>query len=73
MERYIVILTESGEDTVCGQYDKLEDAKQHLRSVRYYPEYRRTAESLDLDEDGMSGSGCDSDGEFTYTIKTEVA
>lgn len=73
MKKYIVILTESEGETVVGRHDTLEAAQEQLRSVRYYPEYRRTAESLDIDEDGMSGSGRDSDGEFTYTIKTEVA
>lgn len=73
MKKYCVILTESGEDTICGRYDRLEDAKQHLQSVRYWPEYRRTMESLDIADDGMSGTGFDETGEFTYTIKTEVA
>lgn len=73
MKKYIVILTESGEDTVVGRHDTLEAAQEQLRSVRYYPQYRRTAESLDIDEDGMSGSGCDETGYFTYTIKTEAA
>lgn len=70
MKKYIVTLTESGEEIVVGQYDTLEEAKQHLRNVRYYPEYRRSEESLDIDEDGMSGSGYDETGHFTYTIKT---
>lgn len=69
MQKYIVTLTESGEETVVGKYDTLEEAKQHLRNVRYYPEYRRSEESLDIDEDGMSGSGYDETGHFTYTIK----
>ena len=69
MQKYIVTLTESGEETVVGKYDTLEEAKQHLRNVRYYPEYRRSEESLDIDEDGMSGSGNDETGHFTYTIK----
>lgn len=73
MKSYVVILSESGEDTVCGRYDNLEGAKQHLRNVRYYPEYRRTAESLDIDENGMSGSGYDKTGYFSYNIKTKIA
>lgn len=73
MKSYIVILTESGEETIVGRYDTLDAAKEHLRSVRYYPAYRRTAESLDIDEDGMSGSGYDETGYFTYNIKTEAA
>lgn len=71
--KYIVSFTESGEETIVGRYDTLDAAKQHLRSVRYYPEYRRTAESLDIDEDGMSGSGYDETGYFSYNIKTEIA
>lgn len=71
--KYIVILIESGEETVAGRYDTLEGAKQHLRSVRYYPAYCRAAESLDIDEDGMSGSGYDETGYFSYNIKTEIA
>ena len=73
MMKYIVSFTESGEETIVGRYDTLDAAKQHLRSVRYYPEYRRTAESLDIDEDGMSGSGYDETGYFSYNIKTEIA
>lgn len=73
MNKFIVILTECGEETIVGRYDTLDAAKEHLRSVRYYPTYRRTAESLDIDEDGMSGSGYDETGHFTYNIKTEAA
>lgn len=73
MKRYIVILTESDEETIVGRYDTLEAAQEHLRSVRYYPEYRRTVESLDIDEDGMSGSGYDETGYFSYNIETEIA
>lgn len=73
MMKYIVSFTESGEETIVGRYDTLDAAKQHLRSVRYYPEYRRTAESLDIDDDGMSGSGYDETGYFSYNIKTEIA
>lgn len=73
MIKYIVTLSESDGETIVGRYDSLEEAQQHLRSVRYYPEYRRTAESLDIDEDGMSGSGYDENGHFTYNIKTEAA
>ena len=73
MKKYIVILSEESDgDTVVGRYDTLEEAKMHLQSVRYYPEYRRTMEALDIDEDGMSGSGQDCSGHFTYTIK-EIA
>lgn len=72
MKRYIVILTDNDGESIVGQYLTLEEAKQHLRSVRYYPEYRRTEESLDLDDDGMGGSGYDSTGQFTYHIK-EIA
>lgn len=73
MKQYIVTLTESGEETVVGRYDTLEAAKNHLRSVRYHPEYRRTEEALDIAPDGMSGTGYDETGYFTYTIKTEAA
>lgn len=73
MRTYVVTLTENDEETVVGRYDTLEAAKEHLRSVRYYPQYRRTAESLDIDEDGMSGSGYDETGYFTYNIKTDAA
>lgn len=48
-------------------------AKAHLRSVRYYPQYRRTVETLDIDEDGTSGTGYDETGYFSYNIKTEIA
>lgn len=73
MAKYIVILTESGEDTVVGRYDTLRKAKQHLRSVRYYPAYRRSEESLDISDAGMSGTGYDETGHFTYTIKPNIA
>ena len=74
MKKYIVILSEESDgDTVVGRYDTLEEAKQHLRSVRYYPEYRRSEECLDIDEDGMSGSGQDYSGHFTYNIKEAIA
>lgn len=72
-KKYIVILIESDGETVVGRHDTLEAAQEQLRSVRYYPEYRRTAESLDIDEDGMSGSGYDETGHFSYNIKTEIA
>ncbi len=72
-KKYIVILTESDGETIVGRHDTLEAAQEQLRSVRYYPEYRRTAESLDIDEDGMSGSGYDETGYFSYNIKTEIA
>lgn len=73
MRKYVVTLTENDEETVVGRYDTFEAAKEHLRSVRYYPQYCRTAESLDIDEDGMSGSGYDETGYFSYNIKTEIA
>lgn len=73
MKQYIVTLTESGEETIVGRYDTLAEAKHHLRNVRYYPEYRRTEETLDIDPDGMSGSGYDETGHFTYNIKESVA
>ena len=73
MIKYIVTLSESDGETIVGRYDSLVEAQQHLKNVRYYPEYRRTVESLDIDEDGMSGSGYDETGYFTYTIKTEAA
>lgn len=73
MKKYIVTLTESGEETIVGRYDTLAEAKQHLQSVRYYPEYRRTEETLDIDPDGMSGSGYDETGYFTYSIKETAA
>ncbi len=69
MKRYVVTLTESdGEMTVVGRYATLEEAQSHLRSVRFYPQYRRSEESLDLSEDGMSGTGYDESGQFTYNI-----
>ena len=70
---YQVILTDAEEESVVGIYPTLEEAKQHLIAVRYYPIYRRTAESLDIDEGGMSGSGYDETGYFSYNIKTEIA
>ncbi len=73
MIKYIVTLSESDGETIVGRYDSLEEAQQHLKSVRYYPEYRRTEEALDIDADGMSGTGYDETGYFTYTIKTEAA
>lgn len=73
MRKYVVILTENDEETVVGRYDTLEAAKAHLRSVRYYPQYRRIVEALDIDEDGMSGTGYDETGYFSYNIKTEIA
>lgn len=68
---YHVILSDSDEESVVGVYPTLEEAKQHLVAVRYYPSYRRSAECLDISEDGMTGTGYDSeDGNFTYSIKT---
>lgn len=69
MQIFVVTLTESGENTIVGRYADLEAAKDHLRQVRYYPEYRRTEESLDISEDGMSGTGYDESGQFEYRIK----
>ncbi len=69
MNQYIVTLTENGEEAIVGRYPTLQEAKQHLRSVRYWPEYRRCFETLDISEDGMTGEGCDETGYFTYNIK----
>ena len=69
MEQYQVILNDADGDSVVGIYKTLEEAKQHLLCVRYYPEYRRTCESLEITEDGMTGTGCDVEGQFTYSIK----
>lgn len=69
MKNYIVVLTDCDGESVVGKHNTLEAAKNHLRSVRYYPEYRRSEESLDLDADGMSGTGRDETGNFTYNIK----
>lgn len=67
---YHVILSDTHEDSVVGIYSTLEEAKRHLSNVRYYPSYRRSEEHLDISEDGMSGTGYDSeDGVFTYSIK----
>lgn len=67
---YHVILSDSDEESVVGVYPTLEEAKQHLAEVRYYPSYRRSEESLDISEDGMTGTGYDCEGgDFTYTIK----
>lgn len=67
---YHVILTDTDEESVVGIYPTLEEAKQHLQNVRYYPSYRRSEESLDIAEDGLSGTGYDCSGHFTYEIKT---
>lgn len=69
MKKYIVVLVEPGEETVVGRYSDIEAAKRHLRNVRYYPPFRRTEESLDLSDDGMSGTGYDESGHFSYAIK----
>lgn len=45
---YHVILSDTDEESVVGIYTTLEAAKEHLRSVRYYPSYMRSAESLDI-------------------------
>lgn len=71
MKKYIVVFFGGGEEYVVGRHTTLKAAQRQLRSIRYYPAYSRTEESLDIDEDGMSGSGCDDDGPFTYTIKPE--
>lgn len=65
---YHVTLTDADGTSVAGVYHTLEEAKQHLHNVRYYPSFRRSEESLEISEDGMSGSGCDCDGSFTYDI-----
>lgn len=67
---YHVILTDSDGESVVGICTTLEAAKEHLRSVRYYPSYMRSAESLDISDDEMSGTGYDESGYFTYSIKT---
>lgn len=69
MNGYVVIMIEDGEETRVGCYHNLEDAKKHLRSVIFYPEYRRTYESLDISEDEMSGYGYDGSSHFSYHIK----
>ncbi len=69
MKRYVVILTENnGERSIVGEHDTIEEAKAHLSSISFYPQYRRSKEFLELSEDGMSGSGSDEDGEFNYHI-----
>ena len=68
MKQYIVTLTEDGEECVCGRYDTIEEAKLHLVSVRYFPEYRRSLECLNISADGMMGFGQDIGGPFTYQI-----
>lgn len=73
MKTYVIILKDSSEESVVGRCKTIEEAKRYLRSVRYYPAYKRTEEYLDLSEDGMSGTGYDENGHFTYTIKTEAA
>lgn len=65
-----IILTDADGESVVGIYAALDAAKEHLRSVRYYPSYMRSAESLDISDDGMTGTGCDEGGDFTYSIKT---
>ncbi len=73
MKRYVVILTEnSGERSVVGEHDTIEEAKAHLSSISYYPQYRRSKEFLDLSEDGMSGTGSDEDGDFSYHIREQL-
>lgn len=69
MKQYVVVLIDSDEESVVGTYNTLEEAKNHLRSVRYYPEYKRTCEALELSNDGMSGTGQDCSGRFEYNIK----
>lgn len=66
---YHVTLTDTDGTCVVGIYNTLEEAKQHLSNVRYYPSFRRSEEYLDIAEDGMSGTGYDCDGSFTYDIK----
>lgn len=67
---YHVILTDSDGESVVGICTTLEAAKEHFRSVRYYPSYMRSAESLDISDDGMFGTGSDESGHFTYSIKS---
>lgn len=70
---YHIILSDSEGDSVVGVYDTLETAKEYLLSVRYYPTYMRSAESLDISDDGMTGSGYDAEGgHFTYSIKPDL-
>lgn len=69
MKKYVVVLAEDGEESICCRCDNIEAAKSYLESVRYYPEYSRSEECLDITSDGMNGYGCDATGKFKYTIK----
>lgn len=66
---YIVTMTDSEGEGVCGRFSSLAEAKQHISSVRYSPAYSRRPLALDLSSDGMTGTGYDEDGHFTYEIK----
>lgn len=68
MKKYVVILTESGDETVVGRYETLAEAKQHLENVTFYPPHCRFQSCLHISDDGWSGSGQDEDGPFTYHI-----
>lgn len=70
MKHYNVILSDVDGESVVAENLSLAQAKKHLRQVRYYPEYKRTEECLDISEDGMSGCGRDETGNFYYNIKT---
>lgn len=72
MNKYVVILTENGEETIVGRYNTLEAAKTYLENVTFYPPNCRFESGLHLDNDGMSGNGQDEDGTFFYEIKEEV-
>lgn len=68
---YRIILSDTDGESLVGTCLTLEAAKEYLQSVRYYPTYMRSAESLDISEDGMTGEGYDAEGgHFTYSIKT---
>lgn len=72
MNGYVVIMIEDGEETRVGCYHNLEDAKEHLRSVRFYPQFRRSCEGLEISEDEMSGYGYDGCNHFSYHIKQDA-
>lgn len=69
MKHYNVILSDVDGESVVAQNLSLAQAKKHLQQVRYYPEYKRSEESLDISEDGMTGYGRDETGNFSYNIK----
>lgn len=68
MTKYVVTVTQDGMDAVCGSYNTLSEAKNHLTSIVYYTEYTRYPKSLDISDDGMTGYGKDADGAFIYKI-----